>query len=483
VAEIGSVTYKPIGIQDKRLTIGAVVILALFLYAGLRFPPTLSLVLAFQIVFFFLLFQRPVWALASLIIGQLTTNNFMIPVGGGLVSVRLIWTILALVLLVPVLVKKGGTEFGSRARRIIVPAIIFFFVATISNVANTESSYTLQYLRMIVNWATLLILLPAVVTNEKDLKWLALVVLITGSVSAVFALIQSRGGFLGVPAHALYGIYDASESYYRVSGLSESAVQLGFNLPVIMLPMLAFFFLKGVNWRFRKLIIVLVTIMLVALYYTYTRTGIYALAPGLLVMGILMKGKPKKSLLLVLVLVFAAFLIFVNTQGNRYSQWFGEEGSANGRLVLWQTGIKVAVENPILGIGGNNFREASLAYASIINPNLMKLEGTDDVLGVYQPHNDFISAWASYGTMALLAYLWMFISIFRNFLEAYRNSSTRFLKVLSLGCIGSMVAYIVNAATHNLMETSALIWIFAGLSIAVTKLMLSKRPSEAKEIR
>jgi O-antigen ligase len=485
VAEVRAVTYKPLWFQDRRLVLGtlAVIFLSLLMYSRLGYPAALSVVLAFQIVLFFSLFQRPVWALASLIVGQLTTNNLQIPVGGQAISIRFIWTALALLLLVPILKSQGGIKLGSQARRVIVPAVIYFIWATITAVINTDMSFVLQDLRMTITAILLLVLLPAAVKNEQDLKRLSLVVLVTCSISAIFAL-QQHYDFLGLPRYSLYGLYDGSESDYRVQGLSESAVQLGFNLPVVILPVLAFYFMKVTDSRNRKLILFLVVIMTIALYFTLTRTGIYALAPGLLLMALLMKGKVKKTLLVVLLLVSAAFLVFVNTQGNRYSQGFGDDSSATGRLVLWQAGLKVAMDNPILGVGASNFRAASSAYASTIDATLMKHKtGAGRALGVYDAHNDFIGVWAASGIVALVAYLWLFIAVFRNFLDGYRHSRTRFLKALAIGCIGAFIAYIVNAATHNMMATSQLIWLLCAFSIAINKVVLSRQLPEVSEVR
>jgi len=224
--------------------------------------------------------------------------------------------------------------------------------------------------------------------------------------------------------------------------------------------------------------------MSVALYFTFTRSGIYSLAPGLLLIFLMMKGRSKMALLLVVLIVGAAFLYFVEaSDNNRYSQGFGEDTSATGRLVLWQAGVKVASDNPVIGIGRDNFEKESLKYASVIDTELMATQDAGVALGQYEAHNDFITVWASYGTVALLVYLWLFVGAFRNFRDAYRRSRSRFIKGLAVGCIGALAAYIVNAATHNVMDSSMLLWILCGLSIATAKIALSPRPYKVKEIR
>jgi O-antigen ligase len=113
----------------------------------------------------------------------------------------------------------------------------------------------------------------------------------------------------------------------------------------------------------------------------------------------------------------------------------------------------------------------------------METLGAGGVLGKEAPHNDFLRVWLSFGTPALLAFLWAFVGILRNFFDSYQQSSRRFLKSFALGCFAAMMAYAVNAATHNLMDSVSLLWILGGLSIATTKLALSKQSLKGSRIR
>jgi O-antigen ligase len=439
----------------------------------------LSLVLAVQITLFLLLFHRPVYAMASLVVGQFTTASYMVPLSGAtLISVRFIWTILAFLLLIPILRRIGRIELGTQAKRIIIPAIIFFCLATIANAVNTNMTVTTQYLRIFATELVILVLMPAAIKNEKDVKILSLVALITCLVSAIVAVMQHYS-FRGLPVFTIFpGIYVQG----RTTGLTEGAVNLAFNLPMVILPATAIYFLRGLEKRARRIIVVLLLIMVAALYFTYTRSGMYALAPGLLLMALLMKGKPKKEIILVALVLAAGFLYYIDMQGNRYSKGFKEESSAAGRLVLWKVGAEIALDNPILGIGEGKFQETSLAYSGTVTSGSTEVQqrATGD-LGLVPVHNDFLRVWEAFGTPALIAYLWLFAGIFLNLLDAYRRSQTRFLKGLSLGCLGAMAGYIVNAATHNVMDSAFFLWIFGGLSIAIVKLALSQ-PLKAKEL-
>lgn len=64
-------TYKPKSFQNQRLFLGTVVtaIIWYILAAQFHLSGLLGLVLAVQIILFLLVFYRPVWAMAALIVG------------------------------------------------------------------------------------------------------------------------------------------------------------------------------------------------------------------------------------------------------------------------------------------------------------------------------------------------------------------------------------------------------------------------------
>jgi O-antigen ligase len=477
--EVRTVAY-PMQFSNRRLFFGTVALVGVLWLgiAELGLSEVMSLILAIQIALFVLLFHRPVWAMASLIVGQLTASGFMFTMSTDLqISIRFLWTILTVLLLVPILKSKGGIELGSKARRVLIPAIIFFALATIVNIIHIDLSYAIVYLRQAATALVILILLPAVIKNERDIKILAIVALITCALSAIVAIMQHYS-FLGMPVIELF---PSAVWSGRISGLSESPVDLAYNLPIVIMPMVAIYLLKGVSSRYRKLLIVLILVITVALFFTYTRSGMYSLAPGLLAIVLFMKERSKKELLLVVLILVAGFIYYADIKSNRYSQGVIEDQSAAGRLVLWQAGLNIALDNPLLGIGYSGFEEISQEYASDIDPTLMATQDAGEVLGE-APHNDFLRVWLSFGTPAFLIFLWVFVGIIRNFLDSYRQASSRFLKGLALGCFAALAAYCVNAATHNVMDSVFILWILGGFSIATAKLALIKQNAGAKEI-
>lgn len=451
----------------------AIIILGQILATALQLPAIFSTILAAQLVFFVMLFNRPVWAMAALLVGQFTASNAMMPIAGEtIISIRFLWTILAILILIPVLQMKGGIKLGSRTRNILIPAAIFYILATVSNAVNLDTTSTYQYLRTGVTALAIIFFLPAVVRSEKDLKLLAVVILITCTISALAAVMQHYR-HLGLPLWTLSGDADAIHRG-RTPGLAEGAINLAYMLPVAILPIFSVFLTKGIGRGAKIVLPVLALVMTMGLYFSYTRSGMYSLAPGLLVMVFLLRGRMRKILLLVSVVLIIGFLGYINLTGNRYSEGFGEESSAAGRLVLWQAGAFIALDNPLFGIGEGKFIEYSQLYSSEVEQsNVVRIE---NVLGKEEAHNDFIRVWVSFGTPALIAYLWVFFVTFANYAHGYRQSKSPFVKGIALGGFAALMAYIVNSFTHNLMDSVPILWILAGFSAVVVKLAEAKKP-------
>ncbi|MBU2009448.1 MAG: O-antigen ligase family protein [Chloroflexi bacterium] len=454
------------------LAVPFAIILAMALVVGMTvspLEPALFLVLAAQVVMAFLGFvHRPAWLLASLTVGQLTSANYMVPVGGLQVSTRLVWTMAAPVLLLPY-VARFGLDLGPRARRLITPMVIFFALTLLSNAIYTDPGYTFKYFRYTAFWLVTVFLFPVLAREERDLKLWSVVVLIAGTISGVLAVMQH---------YSIWRAWDFMVSPItrsgfgnRAPGLAEAPPQLSWGLAPIIVVLIGVFFLSSIKGKKAWCMVASGLALSLGLYFTYTRTAPYALAAGGLAMGLFFAGRLRREFLLALLLVGAGFWWYTDMVGNRYDRTsFTEDRSGATRMVFWQAGLNIVKANPVLGMGHRDYESTSLEYEASISPYYLELFGAGNSLGTSAVHNDFLNVWLSFGTPALLLFLFLFGAVFWNFVEAYRRASSPFLKGLSLGGAGAVVTYAVNAFLHNIMDSSALFFVLAGLSLALTSL-------------
>ena len=187
-------------------------------------------------------------------------------------------------------------------------------------------------------------------------------------------------------------------------------------------------------------------------------------------------------IILVLLLLAVGFVETTGIFDEQYLSGRGEEiqqKSSVSRQIAWQAGMQIAMDYPILGIGGNQFKNVSPGYTASVAPELLEWEADQywefRTLGSTQPHNDYLNMWLSYGTPVLIVYLWFFAAILTRFLDTSRKTKNRFIKGISIGLAAALVTYSINAFYHNLIITLPLLWILAGFSLAVGKLAFKEK--------
>ena len=95
-------------VQNRRILISiiACLVLTLAISTLMQMSTILAMIVSVQIVFFFLVFNRPIWAIGALLVGQLTVSQFIFMISGTPISMRFIWTIFAFLLLISILGKE-----------------------------------------------------------------------------------------------------------------------------------------------------------------------------------------------------------------------------------------------------------------------------------------------------------------------------------------------------------------------------------------
>jgi O-antigen ligase len=203
---------------------------------------------------------------------------------------------------------------------------------------------------------------------------------------------------------------------------------------------------------------------------------------GLVALFMFLKTSIKGEIVLIILLVG---VFFIEQTGVMEGQYLGgrdranQEESSMSRKILWQAGIAIALDNPVLGIGGDQYGAIASQYTGQVDKSLLEWEESRywgySSLGSEAPHNDFLGVWVRYGTLAFIVYLWIMMVALRNFLYSYRASKQRFIKGLSIGLAAGLIVYMVNAFYHNCLQTYSLFWILTGFSVATAKLAAKKK--------
>lgn len=92
---------------------------------------------------------------------------------------------------------------------------------------------------------------------------------------------------------------------------------------------------------------------------------------------------------------------------------YEEDGSAQGRLVAWATGTRMALANPWFGVGYEQFQD-----------NYQKFAGPGEATRV--AHNSYIQVWAECGTVTLVLYLLLILLSFLDIWRIRRRAKQRY---------------------------------------------------------
>jgi probable O-glycosylation ligase (exosortase A-associated) len=150
----------------------------------------------------------------------------------------------------------------------------------------------------------------------------------------------------------------------------------------------------------RRAFYAMVPLSIITVLLTYSRGGLLSLITGTLVM---VWRSPFRWRGLIAGAVATAVVLAVMPQEmyDRFAsiKTYQDDGSAQSRFRSWAVGYRMALDNPVFGVGLQGFRSHYMKYEP--NPTPEQLTGD----GTKVAHNSYIQMWAECGTPSLLMYL------------------------------------------------------------------------------
>lgn len=273
-------------------------------------------------------------------------------------------------------------------------------------------------------------------------------------------------------AMVLMGYYTSSQvswfssllSRAKISGtfqfLGPNEVAAFYNQYTAILLSVYFFMKKGAK---KTLLLLLILLNTYCMMFMYSRAAYLAAAAGLF----LLFAFKKKRLLVPLLLAALFWQVALpekarerfETTTNEYGQL---EASAERRLQIWEKGIELFQENPLVGIGFGTFSQ--LGYD----------------LG--DTHNIYVKILVEQGVVGMLIFVILILGFIAEGFRLYRNGDDDLSKGLGLGLVVCVFVLLVNNIFGNrwtYLELSGYLWIFAGLA-ARLNILSARSPQPAK---
>jgi O-antigen ligase len=133
-------------------------------------------------------------------------------------------------------------------------------------------------------------------------------------------------------------------------------------------------------------------------------------------------------------------------------------GTALVRVQLWQAALELIREQPLLGIGLDNFL---YRYAALLPPTL----GMEPNLS--HPHNLVLQAWLQLGLLGVVALGWLLAAIVRSLGPLLGATAAPTHRALAVGALGSMVDFVAHGLVDNsyfLVDMAMIFWLTSAVA-------------------
>ena len=144
-----------------------------------------------------------------------------------------------------------------------------------------------------------------------------------------------------------------------------------------------------------------------------------------------------------------------------------DEGAVSFRWEFMQVALDMVMDKPILGFGLNSFVWQMPSYTKY-----KTYKGNIDRFGENLPvvHNIYLLIWAEQGTVGLALYLIFYFQLLRIAWQGLTTYSQPFLSMVNLGCLGGLLALMVDGMASFFIRNGncgRIFIIVAGLIVAI----------------
>jgi len=229
----------------------------------------------------------------------------------------------------------------------------------------------------------------------------------------LFLLVNFKMSQHGTISFALRGFAFTGWGVSGSPGWFQNAGDFGAEMTIFVPLAVAFIFALGNYWgKYKKLFFYLFPLTgLVTILATSSRGAQLAIIVAAL-WAVLKSKRRFKGVMGMLIIGALLYAITPEKMFEKYSS-SGEDSTSVARLALWSYGLSVIKENPVLGVGYDNWRWYCWYQGPFIDV---------DGVNCLDPHNTLVEAGAELGFLGLLVYFLMVMYIFILNLRTRRNA-------------------------------------------------------------
>ena len=340
----------------------------------------------------------------------------------------------------------------------------------------------------------ILLLLVNLVTRERTLWGTVWVLIATGAVLGTISCYQV---FTGAYDHQ-FGGFGRIKLAQIVGEVREPRIAGPLSDPnfyaqilVVLIPLALYRVWDESSWRLRAAAAYALAVILLALFFTYSRGGALALGVVLLLAALHKKVGLRYVMITLCLLAPLTLMLperFEGRLGTLHQLLPGDNESVvhldsalQERKLLMRSAWEMFMDRPLLGVGAGNYTEHYDEYAERIGSTVSSYEGFDKPRF---PHSLYLEVAAETGLAGLSAFAAIIVSTLLALRSAYRcfmasgNARTAGLVMsLALGFVGYLTT---SLFLHG--DYMRHFWLLVGLALAAKHIASTQQQASARSV-
>lgn len=341
---------------------------------------------------------------------------------------------------------------------ITLAAGFYLLIIFISAIASSHPLVSFKFLlAKLWFFIPMLILAPVYFQEKKNIYWFIFLFVLGTVIASVYTLIH----------HSTYN-FGEKEGHWVMYPFFKDHTIYGAIIALVLPWSAGLFFLKKTNPLEKVGLVTIVVIILVALFFSYTRAAWLSVI-GAIFVWLLIYFRVKLSYLITIG-AFSLSLVFVfwdqiqmeleRNDEVHTTEEFGTrlQSAANvstdasnlERINRWACAIEMFKERPLLGFGPGTYQ---FEYAQFQEPENLTIISTN-FGDMGNAHSEYLGALSETGIIGLLSFLALVVIIFyKGITLFYKSIGDRALQAVILSSILGLSTYFIHAFLNNYFDT------------------------------
>jgi O-antigen ligase len=350
--------------------------------------------------------------------------------------------------------------------------LLFLGFAVLSLVVARDVGLSFFEVFLIIELVLLYIYLVGTVRTSQDVVFVVAMLLVGLLLESILMIglyfVRRDFSFAGINMRVDYD--PLSLLRYRVGGTVGSPNTAGGYLSMLLAPALCVLLIPGLRGWLKWLGLSAFVTGMLALVLTFSRGAWMATIISLVLVALFAWKRGWLDARLPLTLAAVTLLVALPFAPTIAMRLLGNDrGAGAARLPLDVIAWRMILDHPLLGVGINNY---VLVMRNYVTPDLGQV-------WLYIAHNRYLLLWAELGVGGFLAFVLFLLNTLRRGWAAWqfrdRLLSTMAL-ALTAGLLGHMAHMLVEI--FNGEQQQALLFVVAGLIVAISRLQPESRPAE-----